>query len=78
VLAITPNGLEYPFLIPMREIGHRRNIAIWSESPADYKGQWARYLNDWQQLAEVLAEAPAARDQAWRCLRRKKITPAES
>jgi hypothetical protein len=62
MLTQTANGLLYPFLIPMVEIGPRQNIAIWSESPADYRGQWAPYLNDWSQLARALADGMTARD----------------
>lgn len=62
LLAIAADGQEYPFLIPMAEIGARRNIALWSENPADYSGQWAPYLNNWDILAQVLAEAPTGQN----------------
>ncbi len=62
MLTQAPNGLFYPFLIPMTEIGQRQNIAIWSESPADYGGQWAPYLNDWSQLTRALTDGMTARD----------------
>ena len=59
LLAIAPDGQEHPFFIPMSAIGQRRNIALWSEDPVEYSGQWAPYRNNWEVLAQALAEAPA-------------------
>jgi hypothetical protein len=57
LLAVTPDGQEYPFFIPMSAIGQRRNIAIWSD-PVEYNGQWAPYRHNWDVLEQALAEAP--------------------
>lgn len=62
LLAIAPDGQEHPFFIPMADIGQRRNIAIWSEDPVEYSGQWAPYRNNWEVLAQALAEAPTQPD----------------
>lgn len=40
------------FVIPHDAIGERKNVAIWSEDPRRYKGQWSRYLNAWHLIAE--------------------------
>jgi hypothetical protein len=63
LLAVTPDNHEHPFFIPMAEIGQRRNIAIWSADPVEYRGQWAPYRNNWEVVARTLADTPA--NQGW-------------
>ena len=49
--------LEEPgadFVIPGREIGERKNIAIWSRNPHKYNGQWSKYLNRWDVIEAEL------------------------
>lgn len=41
------NGAFHFFVIPGKEIGSRRNIAVWSYEPAQYAGRWARFLGAW-------------------------------
>jgi hypothetical protein len=55
-------GRDWPFVIPMPDIRPRRNIAIWSECPADYSGQWAAYLEAWQHLHQAVEQGQA---RAW-------------
>lgn len=57
LIFIARNGRDWPFIIPMTAIAPRRNIAIWSACPEDYNGQWAPYLNDWEQLTRAIAQA---------------------
>lgn len=47
------------FLIPAAVIGKRRNIAISSLDPRAYQGQWARYLERWDLVDEVVEAAGA-------------------
>jgi len=42
------------FIIPAREIGSRKNIAIWSRDPTKYAGQWSKYLNAWHVIETEL------------------------
>lgn len=55
---ITRNGRDWPFVIPMADIAPRRNVAIWSYCPADYTGQWARYLGAWEYLRRAIETIP--------------------
>jgi hypothetical protein len=55
VVFIARNGQDWPFVIPMPDIGSRHNLAIWSPCPADYRGQWAAYLNAWKHLDDAVA-----------------------
>lgn len=57
VVFIARNGSDWPYIIPMNEIGQRHNIAIWSKCPGDYKGQWQAYLNAWDHLHQAVSEA---------------------
>lgn len=56
VLFLCQNGRLWPFLIPIEKIGRRTNIAIWSEKPGQYRGQWAEFLENWQVILEALEE----------------------
>jgi hypothetical protein len=51
------NGSWHFFVIPVQDLGGRRNIAVWSEDPRDYVGQWTRYLEAWDYVGEVVKEA---------------------
>jgi hypothetical protein len=57
VVFIARNGQDWPYVIPMTEIGQRHNIAIWSKCPGDYKGQWKDFLNAWDHLHQAITEA---------------------
>jgi hypothetical protein len=48
------------FVIPQRAIGDRRNVAIWSRDPRDYKGRWAKYRNAWHVVLEELERCQKA------------------
>jgi len=37
----------HAFVIPGHVIGDRANVAIWSQDPTAYKGQWSPYLDHW-------------------------------
>ena len=54
VIFLVKNGTWWPYIIPITAIGQRRNIAIWSYVPGDYKGQWSRYLEAWQYLEQII------------------------
>jgi hypothetical protein len=54
LIFLAKNGSWWPYIIPISAIGQRQNIAIWSACPADYKGQWAIYLNAWQHLEQAI------------------------
>lgn len=60
VIFVARNGRDWPFVIPMAQLGNRANIAIWSQCPADYTGRWAGYLNAWNYLDEAVARARPA------------------
>lgn len=62
VVFIARNGKDWPFVIPMPVIAPRRNIALWSECPADYTGQWAPYLEAWDHLHQAVEQGQA---RAW-------------
>lgn len=62
VIFIARNGQDWPYVIPMRAIKPRRNIAIWTACPADYRGQWARYLQAWHHLEQAIITSPP---RAW-------------
>lgn len=38
------------FVIPKAELANRTHVAIWSEDPVNYRGQWAPYLENWTHL----------------------------
>lgn len=44
------------FVIPGKAIGNRRNIAIWSQDPEDYNGQWAKYRQAWHIIERILEQ----------------------
>lgn len=51
------NGSLHFFVIPMWALRGVGNLAVWSYDPAEYGGQWAPYLENWQVLADALAVA---------------------
>jgi len=52
---------DYHYLvIPVRDLGDRRNIRITSLDPADYCGQWVVYLEAWQRLEAAVDHAVRA------------------
>jgi len=57
VIFMAKNGTWWPYIIPIQAIGKRRNIAIWSECPGDYKGQWRIYLEAWQHLEQIITNS---------------------
>lgn len=57
LIFIARNGKDWPFIIPMNQIRPRRNVAIWSAQPKQYKGQWAPYLGAWDILVHTLEKA---------------------
>lgn len=57
VICLAKNGRYWPYIIPIADIGQRRNLAIWSYCPGDYKGQWAIYLNAWQHLHQAITNS---------------------
>lgn len=62
VICLAKNGRYWPYIIPMDRIKPRRNIAVWSPCPADYRGQWQIYLEAWDYLEQIIANA---RPRAW-------------
>ena len=44
------------FVIPGDIIGDRTNVAIWSQDPERYAGQWATYLDDWEVIERMLVQ----------------------
>ncbi len=54
---IARNGQDWHFVIPMKRIVPRHNIAIWSPCPAHYRGQWAKYLEAWEHLQRAIEQA---------------------
>lgn len=42
------------FVIPGPTIGDRQNIAIYSQDPQEYQGQWAQYFEAWHIVKEML------------------------
>lgn len=48
------NGQDWHYVIPVADLRGRRNIAIWSECPGHYRGQWAHYLEAWDYLHQVV------------------------
>jgi hypothetical protein len=44
------------FVIPSTRLGDRKMVKITSSLPWVYAGQWAKYLNDWDQLVWILGE----------------------
>lgn len=55
----TVSGRDWTYVIPIAEIGRRRNISLWSACPGDYRGQWARYLDAWEHLHQAIANSQA-------------------
>ena len=51
-------GHNYPFILPLSALGERYNVSIWAANPADYRGQWATYLQAWEHLHHVVSQAP--------------------
>jgi hypothetical protein len=56
------NGSWYFFVIPAQDLGGRRNLAVWSEDPRDYVGQWMGYLEAWDYVPQVVEEARNGRE----------------
>lgn len=46
------------YVIPLKEI-QAKNIAIWSQDPAEYAGQWSSYLEAWDVAEETISRAGA-------------------
>jgi hypothetical protein len=57
------NGDWHFFVIPTEALGERRNIAIWSEEPERYTGQWRGFLEQWSVLPGIIDEARRERGQ---------------
>lgn len=57
VLFCCVNGALHYFVLPAATLEERRNIAVWSYHPAEYKGRWAPFLEDWERLAEAVDAA---------------------
>jgi len=57
LIFIARNGRDWPFVIPMGQVGSRRNIAIWSACPGNYTGQWAPYLEAWDYLHQTISHS---------------------
>ena len=56
-----PNNELVFFVIPVRAYAHTRNIAVWTEDPAMYDGQWAEYYQAWWYLDATINRLPAHR-----------------
>jgi hypothetical protein len=56
VICLAKNGRYWPYVIPIAGID-RRNIAIWSYCPGDYKGRWSIYLEAWQHLDQAITNS---------------------
>lgn len=48
------DGRDWHYIIPVADLRGRRNIAIWSECPGHYRGQWSHYLEAWDYLHQVV------------------------
>ena len=48
------NGRWHWFVIPVEQLGDRRNVAIWSEDPERYDGLWSPFREAWPRLAELV------------------------
>jgi hypothetical protein len=57
IIFFAKNGDWWPYIIPITAIGRRSNIAIWSECPGDYQGQWRVYLEAWQHLEQAVSNS---------------------
>ncbi len=55
IIWIARNGRDWHYVIPAPDLKGRRNIAIWSECPGHYRGQWGHYLEAWDYLHQVVA-----------------------
>ena len=58
ILVCITNPTAHFFVIPWKDLGNRKNVAIWSEQPDDYRGQWARYQEAWHHLHELVKNPP--------------------
>ena len=54
---VARNGQDWHYVIPVEALKQRRNIAIWSLCPGDYRGQWRSYLNAWHYLDQILTNS---------------------
>lgn len=54
-IARARNGQDWHYVIPVADLRDRRNIAIWSECPGNYRGQWSPYLDAWDYLHQIVA-----------------------
>jgi hypothetical protein len=48
------NGSWHFFVLPVGVLAGRRNLAIWSENPARYGGQWATFLDGWSRVKPIV------------------------
>jgi hypothetical protein len=48
------NGRDWHYIIPIADLRGRRNLAIWSACPGNYRGQWSHYLEAWDYLRQVV------------------------
>lgn len=54
IIWIARNRRDWHYVIPAPDLRGRRNIAIWSECPGHYRGQWGHYLEAWDYLHQVV------------------------
>lgn len=45
---------DWLYVIPAGDLRGRRNLAIWSRNPGQYRGQWLSYLNAWNHLRQAI------------------------
>jgi hypothetical protein len=55
------NGSWHFFILPVGVLAGRRNLAVWSENPAAYGGQWAGFLGNWGQVGLVVKQVQQER-----------------
>lgn len=55
------NSSKHYFVIPVKQLGGRKNIAVWSYEPARYTGRWAKYLEAWTLLPPMVREVQSER-----------------
>jgi hypothetical protein len=52
------NGDVRFFVIPFDALGECKALAIWSENPQEYMGKWARFLEAWSVVDDLVANPP--------------------
>jgi hypothetical protein len=54
VILAAKNGRWHFFVLPVAALAGRRNLAVWSENPTDYGGQWADFLEAWSMVKPIV------------------------